>query len=112
MKNINTDLESIPFSEVRGLKDVETMVWTGLLLKKAELPEVEAFLKEKGLLSAGTLVDAKNISGNVDEDKDHRIDVVLFFKDAVFGNPVVRLFMDGLKWTSDFVVNFRDDYVS
>ena len=105
-----SDLDTIPFSELRGLKDVETMVWTGLLLTKAELPEVNSFLLQTGLLKEGKLVDAKNISGNILGDNG-RCDVVLFFEGAVLGNPIVRLKIDGLKWTSDFVDNYRKDYI-
>jgi hypothetical protein len=106
----NTDLNTIPFNDLASLKDVETMVWTGLLLKKADLPDVEACFKQMGLLKEGKLVDAKNISGNVLGYKG-RCDVVLFFEGAVLGNAAARLCINGLKWTSDFRTNYSKDYI-
>ena len=104
-----TDLDEISFDEVRTFNDVETMVWTGLLLNKEDFPAVEVAIRQSGLLKEGKLVNAKNISGNVLGDNG-RCDVVLFFEGAVLGNPVARLRFDGLKWTTDFCVNFYDDY--
>lgn len=92
------------------MNDVETLVWTGLILKKSEFKAVSDFFKEINFLKSGEVVDAKVICDNVNGE-DGRTDVLLILKDAVIANPIVRLTVEGLMWTSDFFNNYANDYV-
>ena len=110
------DFSSIVESLQNGtLNDNNSFVIVGLLLKESELPEVESFLRDEVhfLPAEMSITGAASIKGNVREETgDYRHDIIFFTDNQGSLNPMVRLSIAqmGVKWTSDFVDNYRDDY--
>ena len=110
------DFSSIVESLQNGtLNDNNSFVIVGLLLEESELPDVESFLRDEVhfLPAEMSITGAASIKGNVREDTgDYRHDIIFFTDNQGSLNPMVRLSIAqmGVKWTSDFVDNYRDDY--
>lgn len=110
------DFSSIVESLQNGtLNDNNSFVIVGLLLEESELPLVESFLRdEMNFLPAEmSITGAAAIKGNVREETgDYRHDIIFFTDNQGSLDPMVRLRLSrmGVKWTSDFVVNYRPDY--
>ena len=110
------DFSSIVESLQNGtLDDNNSFVITGLLLEESEIPLIESFLRDEVhfLPAEMTITGAASIKGNVREETgDYRHDIIFFTDNQGSLNPMVRLCLShtGLKWTSDFVVNYRPDY--
>ena len=110
------DFSSIVESLQNGtLNDNNSFVIVGLLLEESELPDVESFLRDEVhfLPAEMSITGAASIKGNVREETgDYRHDIIFFTDNQGSLNPMVRLSIAqmGVKWTSDFVDNYRDDY--
>ena len=110
------DFSSIVESLQNGtLDDNNSFVIVGLLLEESELPDVESFLRDDVhfLPAEMSITGAASIKGNVREETgDYRHDIIFFTDNQGSLNPMVRLSIAqmGVKWTSDFVDNYRDDY--
>ena len=110
------DFSSIVESLQNGtLDDNNSFVIVGLLLEESELPDVESFLRDEVhfLPAEMSITGAASIKGNVREETgDYRHDIIFFTDNQGSLNPMVRLSIAqmGVKWTSDFVDNYRDDY--
>ena len=110
------DFSSIVESLQNGtLDDNNSFVIVGLLLEESELPDVESFLRDEVhfLPAEMSITGAASIKGNVREETgDYRHDIIFFTDNQGSLNPMVRLSLAqmGVKWTSDFVDNYRDDY--
>ena len=110
------DCSSIVESLQNGtLDDNNSFAIVGLLLEESELPDVESFLRDEVhfLPAEMSITGAASIKGNVREDTgDYRHDIIFFTDNQGSLNPMVRLSIAqmGVKWTSDFVDNYRDDY--
>ena len=110
------DFSSIVESLQNGtLNDNNSFVIVGLLLKESELPDVESFLRDEVhfLPAEMSITGAASIKGNVREETgDYRHDIIFFTDNQGSLNPMVRLSIAqmGVKWTSDFVDTYRDDY--
>ena len=110
------DFSSIVESLQNGtLDDNNSFVIVGLLLKESELPDVESFLRDEVhfLPAEMSITGAASIKGNVREETgDYRHDIIFSTDNQGSLNPMARLSIDqmGVKWTSDFVDNYRDDY--
>ena len=110
------DFSSIVESLQNGtLNDNNSFVIVGLLLKESELPDVESFLRDEVhfLPAEMSITGAASIKGNVREETgDYRHDIIFFTDNQGSLNPMARLRIAqmGVKWTSDFVDNYRDDY--
>ena len=110
------DFSSIVESLQNGtLDDNNSFVIVGLLLEESELPDVESFLRDEVhfLPAEMPITGAASIKGNVREETgDYRHDIIFFTDNQGSLNPMVRLSLAqmGVKWTSDFVDNYRDDY--
>lgn len=110
------DFSSIVESLQNGnLDDNNSFVIVGLLLKESELPDVESFLRDEVhfLPAEMSITGAASIKGNVREETgDYRHDIIFFTDNQGSLNPMARLRIAqmGVKWTSDFVDNYRDDY--
>ena len=110
------DFSSIVESLQNGtLDDNNSFVIVGLLLEESELPEVESFLRDEVhfLPAEMSITGAASIKGNVREETgDYRHDIIFFTDNQGSLDPMVRLSIAqmGVKWTSDFVDNYRDDY--
>lgn len=106
----------ISFSELKeGINngtynDVNNPVWLGLLVKEEELPDMTNVFRDLGLIEQHDSVTGfRNITGNVLGDRG-RHDVMLEISGNGIINPIARLMIEGLKWSSDFIVNYKDDY--
>ena len=110
------DFSSIVESLQNGtLNDNNSFVIVGLLLEESELPDVESFLRDEVhfLPAEMSITGAASIKGNVREETgDYRHDIIFFTDNQGSLNPMARLSIAqmGVKWTSDFVVNYRPDY--
>lgn len=103
MKNV------IPFSDLGQYNDSNSFVWTALTFNAKDKPEIEKWLKEIKFMPADASITAmKKIGGNVKGSKG-RSDVLFITTETTF-HPMVRLQVDGLKWTSDFRDNYGKDY--
>ena len=110
------DFSSIVESLQNGtLDDNNSFVIVGLLLEESELPDVESFLRDEVhfLPAEMSITGAASIKGNVREKTgDYRHDIIFFTDNQGSLDPMVRLRIAqmGVKWTSDFVDNYRSDY--
>lgn len=110
------DFSSIVESLQNGtLDDNNSFVIVGLLLEESDLPDVESFLRDEAhfLPAEMTITGAASIKGNVREETgDYRHDIIFFTDNQGSLDPIARLRLSqiGVKWTSDFVVNYRPDY--
>ena len=110
------DFSSIVDSLQNGtLDDNNSFVIVGLLLEESDLPDVESFLRDEAyfLPAEMTITGAASIKGNVREETgDYRHDIIFFTDNQGSLDPIARLRLSqiGVKWTSDFVVNYRHDY--
>ena len=101
------------FSDLPTL-DAPTVVLTGLAFdesgKNALIEDMNTFFTEelKFLQNGSKIVNIEKIEGNILGDKG-RTDVLLTL-DKFDVNPISRLRFPDLKWTSDFIKNFRGDY--
>jgi len=106
--------EPIHFSELHDCDDSSTLVILGTLFhyNQSDIEEVEDFFHEEKLIPADAHVtDLRHIEGNV-LGEEGRSDVLICFTPCNV-NPMVRLRLSesmGIKWTSDFVDNYKDDY--
>ena len=97
------------------LNDNNSFVITGLLLDADEISLVESFLRDEVnfLPAEMSITGAASIKGNVREHTgDYRHDIIFFTDNKGSLNPMARLRIAqmGVKWTSDFVDNYRSDY--
>lgn len=97
-----------------SMNDSNSFVIVGLLLSESELPEIESFFKDQKFIpETMNLTGAANIKGNVRESTgDYRHDVIFFTSGTGDLSPMARLLLSrmGVKWTSDFIDNYRSDY--
>lgn len=99
----------IPFIKLHKYNDSNSFVWTALLFNPDDKPAIEKWLKEVGFLpESAAILDMKEISGNVLGNRG-RTDVLFITTRTIF-NPLVRLRIQGLKWTTDFIDNYGKDY--
>ena len=109
---------TVTFDELRNLDDTNHLMFIGLTLDKddtATLNEIETFFNDEGLFINGPrkIKGVRRVTGNVLGDKG-RWDWVFDFEEDP-GNtisPMTRLRMSnmGIKWVSDFVDNYKQDY--
>ena len=70
------------------------------------------WFREIGLIEQDAeITNVQHIAGNVKGDEG-RYDIMLTISGKGIINPIVRLQVDGLKWLSDFVDNYREDYIA
>lgn len=111
------NVSSIPFTELLTTKeynDSNSVVMTGLSLDGSEdWPLFDDFLANRAKFSSGKrLIAAYRITGNI-KGEDGRTDYLLVFDNPETQfNPIARMTIDGLKWLSDFVVNYKSDYIA
>ena len=110
------DFSSIVESLQNGtLNDNNSFVIVGLLLEESDLQAVESFLRDEVhfLPAEMSITGAASIKGNVREETgDYRHDIIFFTDNQGSLDPMARLRLSqmGVKWTSDFVDNYRSDY--
>lgn len=103
-------LEEIPFRDIyKTYNDSNSFVVLGLLAGKSDKQEIEDGLKNMGFLSPNTKITKMfDISGNI-KGRYGRHDVLFEVENAKF-NPMVRLMTNDIKWTQDYIVNYKGDY--
>lgn len=101
--------QDVPFHTLSVYNDSNSFVWTSLAFNPAEQGDIEVWLKNLGFLPASAkIIDMRKISGNILGD-DGRTDVLFITEPTAF-QPLARLQIEGLKWTSDFIQNYRNDF--
>ena len=107
---------TIAFAELENYNDSNSFVWLAMLLPtteaeiKATCEEITEWLLEKGFISKGSVIDLKNISGNIAGAGGRNDVLVILSKDCGGLAPLKRLQTDDMKWTSDFIINYASDY--
>ena len=98
--------------EDRSLNDVNNLVWLGCTASMTEAEDITNWFREIGLIEQDAeVVNIQHILGNVLGEKG-RYDIMLTITGKGIINPIVRLQADGLRWLSDFVSNYRRDYLA
>ena len=103
----------ISFRELRDYNDSNSCVMVALLINdESEVNELNDFLSnELGFSRGKKIIGYHHIEGNV-RGEDGRSDYLLEFDhQEIAFNPLARLRFPDLKWTSDFKVNFEQDYI-
>lgn len=102
--------KTIPFAELKKLNDSNSFVWTALKFDPKDLKPIQTELVKLGFLPKdASLASMQKIDGNVEGD-DGRTDVLFKTVKATHFNPIARLRIEGLTWTSDFIDNYGKDY--
>ena len=103
----------IQFNELHKFNDSNSAVMIATLFPEGfDFSEVDKFLSEElGFSKGKNLIGVHFIDGNV-KGEDGRKDWLLEFDhEEIQFNPIARLRFPDLKWTSDFLVNFKNDYI-
>ena len=104
--------QPISFRECKNLSDSVCVVMLGIIFNNTEdeIKQVDEFFHDINLIpDTSHVTDLRTISGNV-RGKEGRTDAVIMF-DSCTPNPMARLrYGRDIKWVSDFVVNFKNDY--
>lgn len=112
-------MKTIHFKEIKD--NGVNMVFTGLLVdnEKSTLKQMNAYMTEKGVFRNGVkAIELMKIDGNVLGDEGRSDILVLFNKRIDISepgnyniNPFKRiLHSPDLKWTCDFLDNYKRDY--
>lgn len=102
----------IEFCELGKFNDSNSAVMIATKFPEGfDFKEVDEFLSEElGFSKGKNLIGVHFIEGNV-KGEDGRKDWLLeFYHEEIQFNPIARLRFPDLKWTSDFVDNYGDDY--
>lgn len=106
-------IERISFEDLQNIDDSH-LIFTGLLVIEENYDDTIKAMSEFFIgssLSTKNVVSLKRIDGNVLGD-DGRHDYLITFEDGNKINPIVRVGLGtDVKWVSDFVINFVEDYV-
>lgn len=104
---------SVKFSELEKFNDSNSAVMIATEFPEGfDFSEVDEFLSEQlGFSKGKNLVGIHFIEGNVRGNEGRKDWLLEFDHEEIQFNPLARLKFPDLKWTSDFVVNYKDDYV-
>ena len=105
------ELDQIPFRDIyKTYNDSNSFVMLGLLANKNDKQFIEDGLKNLGFLSQESKITKMlDISGNV-KGPYGRHDVICVVDENTKFNPMVRLMTTDIKWTEDYIVNYKQDY--
>lgn len=104
---------SISFEELSNYNDSNSCVMIALIIdNENEIKAMNEFLSsELGFSKGKNIVGYHHIEGNV-RGKDGRSDYLLEFNHPEIAFcPLARLRFPDLKWTSDFIDNYKEDYI-
>lgn len=108
-------MKNIVFSQLKDYNDSNSIVFTAVIFKSPDdILKLDEFFHEINLIPKDKhVVDIHFISDNV-LGSDGRSDYLIEFdRPDLYVNPMVRLQVGrGVKWTSDFITNFKEDYKS
>lgn len=115
MKEIKTEtnMKEIEFKDLKNYNDNNSVVLLGM---EATVEDVNKFFKEVKFFTNGKeCVELAHLSDNVKGD-DGRYDLLVITNEEGSFNPIVRLMLNHggvpVKWTSDFIDNYKEDYIS
>ena len=100
---------SISFEELSNYNDSNSCVIVALIIdNEDEVKDLNKFLSnELGFSKGKSIIDYHHVEGNV-RGKDGRSDYLLEFDHPEIAfSPLARLRFPDLKWTSDFVDNYK-----
>ena len=102
----------IKFSELEKFNDSNSAVMMATEFPEGfDFKEVDEFLSEElGFSKGKNLIGVHFIDGNVNGDDGRKDWLLEFDHEEVQFNPIARLNFPDLKWTSDFIDNYRKDY--
>lgn len=106
------DTTPIPFTELSKYDDASTAVFMAVIFPDNQnWDEVTQFFADGlGFSKGRKIIGCHRITGNNLGD-DGRWDYLLEFDHAEIPfNPIARLQCPDLKWTSDFIDNYRKDF--
>ena len=103
---------SINFSELEKFNDSNSAVMIATVFTEGfDFSEVGEFLSEQlGFSKGKNLIGVHFIEGNVRGSEGRKDWLLEFDHEEVQFNYLARLRFPDLKWTSDFIVNYRKDY--
>lgn len=102
-------LETIRFRDIsEKYNDSNSFVMLALLATKEDSKEIEEGLKNFGFLGQKSKIT--KMFDIVGDKKVYRHDVLVVVEKAQF-NGLVRLRTNDIKWTDDFIHNYRSDYM-
>lgn len=109
-------IKPIRFAELKQYNDSNSIVLCAITMRADEIPELDKFLHETGLLPETKKVSGVcHLSDNV-LGEDGRSDLLVELEGDGEVNPMVRIKMCmmgmSVKWTSDFIDNYKNDYIS
>ena len=103
---------SVTFSELQKFNDSNSVVMIATKFPEGfDFSEVDEFLSEQlGFSKGKNLIGVHFINGNVRGANGRKDWLLEFDHEEVQFNPIARLKFPDLKWTSDFIDIFGDDY--
>ena len=114
-------LSTIKFSELSNYNNWNSIVMMGIYpLNESDINDVcEFFEKEMKLFEDSKVIEIKRIVSdenpviNNDPDEYNRVDWLIVFDKEDMPNAMARLkHCSWLKWTSDFMENYKEDYAN
>lgn len=103
--------KTISFRNLEDYNDSNSVVWTALVMRDEDMQPMNEWFHQIGFIPEGkNLIDWKKVSGNVMGDQGRSDILLIFDREDLQFNPIVRLQIGEIKWTSDFIDNFRKDY--
>ena len=111
-------LNEISFKELNNFNDSNSVVLTSVsfdeMTKEEIISEINEIFHNVGLIKEDkNVIDVKYINDNV-LGEDSRPDyLIIFDNEKSLTSPMARLQMaSSVKWTSDFIDNYKTDYIS
>ena len=110
-------MKEIKFSDLSQYNDCNSIIITGIDIDGLSTEEIDGIFHENlGLLPENKHVtDIAHLSDNV-LCEDGRTDILFELSGDGTAYPMVRLMLRqqglGVMWTSDFIDNYRNDYIS
>ena len=105
-------MKEITFAELKNFNDSNSSVMIGVT-PDCTVEEVDEFFHKTEFYSDDQhCAELYHLSDNV-RGKDGRSDILVVHSGGAHGNPMARLALCSmLKWTSDFIDNYAEDYIS
>lgn len=103
--------QPIHFNELKDISDDNAVVLIATTFPEDfNFDELDDFLSNELCFSKGKkLVGVRRILGNI-KGNAGRTDWLLEFEGDVFWNVIARLRFPSLKWVSDFIYNYKEDF--
>ena len=105
-------MKEITFAELKNFNDSNSSVMIGVT-PDCTVEEVDEFFHKMEFYNDDQhCVELYHLSDNVRGSKG-RSDILVVHTGGAHGNPMARLALcNMLKWTSDFIDNYAEDYIS